>query len=691
MVGAAAVVCVGVVVYVQLGDRNAVADAIKAADWQARLDLGRDQVRSGSYSPEAFAQQEKETEATIARLRGRHSGIDRLTFEYAFSRAKTEPSFRMTALSQPTASGGSGEGFNPIMWVVDGIGVFIVGCIAWVFLKMWIDAQDMPIPKPEPPRQEKPSDNFGTAGYAKPRAGIPDRMYIYSGVFFGKSSTPEAAGVPLAQHQGAPICSLPEHHTLIVAQTGTGKGTRIICPTLLRYGVGSAFVIDPTGANTAVTARARASHPLNQKVHIINPWNEKADVFGKMSFTPATFNPLDILDRDDDNCHANAEALALAICPIEKGVRETYWTNSAASLLTAVLLWLTDQEGLPRVDDPTKPEVKNLARVRDIVTRTRKDLRDKFLVHLAASPAFEGAIRENSASFIDLADVTYSGVISNLNTATKFLSDPQIKKNTASSSFSMEELVSKATTLYLIVPPSRAKTQKTWLRLLISAGMQTFKNRQGPVTQRCLFLIDELPALGTLADLPEDVATIRNFGVDLCLVVQGLDQLKEHYGDSATTIINNCAYKWFCNVGDLESAQYLSRVLGKKTIRTSNQSEGMSAGPGGASTNQGSSTSETGRDLLMPDEAMRLGRDVAILINPDDKPHYLRPVDYWELPEAFVSLRKYYPDLYWDPPLKWDRNPYRAEQKLPVETPVVSGGGVPELPEIWDKQGPFQT
>ena len=113
-------------------------------------------------------------------------------------------------------------------------------------------------------------------------------------------------------------------------------------------------------------------------------------------------------------------------------------------------------------------------------------------------------------------------------------------------------------------------------------------------------------------------------------------------------------------------------------------------GQGGGSTSQGSSTSETGRDLLMPDEAMRLGKDVAILINPEDKPHYLRPVDYWDLPEAFISLRKYYPYLYWDPPLKWDRNPYRGAQKLPVETPVVSGRAGSELPEIWDK-GPFQT
>jgi len=526
------------------------------------------------------------------------------------------------------------------------------------------------------PRRGQTSGTHGTADYAQPRAGIPDPMYIFSGVFFGKSSTPEVShAAPQAQQQGAPICSTPERHTLIVAQTRTGKGTRVIVPTLLRYGTGSAFVIDPKGENTAVTARVRASHPLNQKVHIINPWGAKKALFNGMGFAEATYNPLDILDKSDDNCVANAEALALAICPMDKASREAFWTNSAASLLTAVLLWITDREGLPANDGVT--EVKTLGRARDIVTRSRKDLKAQFLADMATSNAFSGAIRHHAASFLDLAQETYSGVIANLITATKFLSDPQIQKNTAKSSFSMDDLMSRATTLYLIVPPSRAKTQRTWLRLLISAGMQTFKNRESEVSQRCLFLIDELPALGKLEDLPEDIATMAGYGVDFCLTIQGLDQLKTHYGDSWATIVNNCAYKWFCNVGDLDSAKYLNQVLGRKTVQTTSTSSSYSMQQGQGSTSQGTNTSETGRDLLMPDEAMRLGRDTAILINPDDKPHYLRPVDYWDLPEAFLNLKKYYPHLYWDPPLKWDRNPYRLLQKMPTPSAPLQTQSTP--------------
>jgi type IV secretory pathway TraG/TraD family ATPase VirD4 len=381
----------------------------------------------------------------------------------------------------------------------------------------------------------------------------------------------------------------------------------------------------------------------------------KAGVFEKLGFQPATYNPLDLLDRNDPNAVAIAESLALAICPL-KGSKEDYWTESAASLLTAVLLWLTDELG----------ETKTLARARDIVTRSRKDLRENFLVKMATSKAFSGAIRENAASFIDLAQETYSGVISNLNTQTKFLSDPQIKANTATSSFSMRDLTDKPVTVYVIIPPGRVRAQRTWLRLVISAAMQTFKQQEAAPPQRCMFLIDELPALGRLDDLPDDISSMRGYGVDFTLIVQGLDQLKARYGEEAATIINNCHYKWFCNIGDLESAKYLSQSLGKRTVETTSKSTSFGHNPGGGSSGESTTHGETGRDLLMPDEILNLGRDTAILLNPMERPQYLRPIDYWDLPAAFAHLKEgeAFSHMYWGKlPLRYDPNPYRILQK----------------------------
>ena len=113
-----------------------------------------------------------------------------------------------------------------------------------------------------------------------------------AGVFFGKSSLPRRRPMPVMEQPGAPLCSQPSHHTLIVARTRTGKGTRVIVPTLLKYR-GSALVIDPKGENAAITARARQNimPGMPTPVHIVNPWGELADHFQKLGFPTGDLQP----------------------------------------------------------------------------------------------------------------------------------------------------------------------------------------------------------------------------------------------------------------------------------------------------------------------------------------------------------------------------------------------------------------
>ena len=546
------------------------------------------------------------------------------------------------------------------------LGLVIVGIMA-AFSWVWsLFRPKAALPPPEP-KKKPASDVYGTAHYAPLQVDILDQACLAQGLFLGKSSQPGQERAAL-DAPGAPVCVAPEHHTLIVARTRTGKGTRVIVPTLLRYS-GAALVIDPKGENAAVTAAARQAR-LGQTIHILNPWNELGDTFAARGFARATYNPLDILDRDDPNVVAVAQALASAICPTPHDGKDRFWYGSAANILTAVFLWLTDQVG------KGEKESKTLARAREIISLSRREFTEKYLTKMAVSEAFSFAIREMTAPLIDLADETYSGVMANLSEASRFLSDPQIKAATATSSFTMEDLVAGKTTVYVVIPPDRIDTQKTWLRLVISAATHSVKRpktvrRSG---RRCLFLIDEFPALGRVEDLPRDIATISGFGVDFALIVQGLDQLKDHYGEARGTILGNCAYKWFCNISDLDSANYLSESLGKRTVETTGRSDSFTPG----STEKGSSIthSETGRSLLNPDEIINLGKDVAIVIQPNGHPHYLKPVDYWRLGEAFGSLRNTHPSLYWEPPLEYDDNPYlgtRKEGEVSTRMPRSAG------------------
>lgn len=528
-----------------------------------------------------------------------------------------------------------------------GVGLF---AILW---RRWFPKPEEEVPEPET------SGNYGTASYAPLRYAPPNRAYVARGVFFGKSSDPRADDMPAVEQPGAPVCSLPANHALIVARTRTGKGTRVIVPTLLRY-VGSAVVVDPKGENAAITARAR-QHILEgmvpghiSPVHILNPWDELDGTFKGLGFDYARLNPLDLVSRGLSNAVANAQALANTICP-KTGGKDDFWAGSAANILAAVFLWLADQPG----------ETKTLARAREITSLPRKQFTEQFMVKMAASSAFDGAVRELIGPYVDLASDTYSGIISNLAEGMKFISDPRIKAATDSTSFPWPQFFGEPVTLYVIIPPDKIATQRTWLRLVletITMLHRSVKPAERAGKHRCLFMVDELAALGFIPDMPSNLATMAGYGIDYALIVQGLDQLKAVYKESAGTILSNCAFKWFCNVSDLDTAKYLSESLGKKTVQTVGKSESSGTNPGGESSGASTTFGETGRPLLTVDEVLTLGRETAIVMHPDSKPHYVRPIDYWNLTAAFSRMQGDFPEMFWEPPLRFDPNPYHHQQ-----------------------------
>lgn len=173
-----------------------------------------------------------------------------------------------------------------------------------------------------------------------------------------------------------------------------------------------------------------------------------------------------------------------------------------------------------------------------------------------------------------------------------------------------------------------------------------------------MFLIDEFPALGRMEDIPRDIATMSGYGLDFTLIIQGLDQLEAIYGGASGTILNNCSYKWFCNVSDLKTAKYVSETLGQTTVGTVGKSVSAGQNRGGASQGESTSYGETGKPLLRSEEIITLGKDAAIATQPYGPPLYLRPIDYWKLEDEFGHLRQKDPDTYWPPEkLQYDKNP----------------------------------
>ena len=170
------------------------------------------------------------------------------------------------------------------------------------------------------------------------------------------------------------------------------------------------------------------------------------------------------------------------------------------------------------------------------------------------------------------------------------------------SDFEFADLKKEDVTVYLVVPADKMKAFSRWFRLLIATALDelmqapTPKHRKKPV----LLQIDELPILGNMECLETAAALGRGYGLQLHCFAQNYGQLTKLYGpEGAATFLGNCGIQQFFTPNDMITAEYLSRRLGKYTIRAQNKK----------ADDQIYMQPQTARDLASPQEIIDMMQD----------------------------------------------------------------------------------
>lgn len=481
-------------------------------------------------------------------------------------------------------------------------------------------------------------DAHGSAKYATPNEtlslGTPK-----NGIFFGQSfsrSMTYTDYTPFLKQErkthagnelGPHIYSAPNAHTIVCAPTRSGKGVAVLVPTLLKN-TNSVLAIDPKGELAAITARQRQK--LGQDVFILNPWALHDQLFKSYGFTQThSFNPLDILDPQDPAIVSNALFLA-GLLVSRSSSSDPFWDQSTESLLTGLMLYVADCE----------PTNKTFTRIRRIL-HTPQEL-DNVLAAMAASKSFSGSLADIGNSFLTMPDKTKGSVLSTAQAHLKFLLDPRAAAALDHSSFSFSTLKEKPTTVYLIIPPEQLHAQARWLRLMIGAAIKAFQSPTAPKT-RCLFILEEFASLGHMQAIQDGVSTLAGYGVDFLFILQDLPQLKGLYGQAAQTFIANSAFRFFTNIGDPETAKFLSEAMGRESVTVTSTS---------GESGEHATTSKMGRPLATPDEILRAGTGKGFLLQPGTLPILIALCPYYEMDYCIKNA---------------DPNPYRPAQ--PSKTP----------------------
>ncbi|MEG2251084.1 MAG: type IV secretory system conjugative DNA transfer family protein, partial [Bacilli bacterium] len=184
--------------------------------------------------------------------------------------------------------------------------------------------------------------------------------------------------------------------------------------------------------------------------------------------------------------------------------------------------------------------------------------------------------------------------------------DVNVANVTSKSDFNFDILGKESTVLYVIVP-DEDKTYYSLVTIIVGLLYRELvklannsKDKKLPV--QIDFLLDEFANCPPLADIESIVSVARSRGMRFQFFIQSLSQLDSVYGKEVSQIIlDNCGLVYL-KTNTQETAEAISKRLGKKTIESNSISQSVSL----LNYNGNKSTSLIGRDLLTPDEIKQL-------------------------------------------------------------------------------------
>lgn len=169
----------------------------------------------------------------------------------------------------------------------------------------------------------------------------------------------------------------------------------------------------------------------------------------------------------------------------------------------------------------------------------------------------------------------------------------------------LDQIGRTKTALFLIIPDTHAAFNflvSIFYELLFEVNIYIadhLPERHLPVHVQCF--MDEFANIGKMPSFERKIAVMRSRGISTSIIVQNFSQGKALYKDDWETIVGNCDSMLFLGGNEKSTTEYVSKLIGKQTITSTDISE--SRGRNGSWTMQNRSL---GRELLTADEIGRL-------------------------------------------------------------------------------------
>ncbi|OZU88646.1 type IV secretion system protein VirD4 [Virgibacillus indicus] len=401
-------------------------------------------------------------------------------------------------------------------------------------------------------------------------------------------------------------------HTMVIGITRSGKGETFVVPMIdvqSRASEKPSMVInDPKGELAGASYETLTERGYD--VHVFNLIQHDMSM---------GFNPLQlVIDSwkkgrySDAQKYANSVAFSLYHDP---NAKDPFWSNSAKSLVTAIILALTED-----MVNQGKEERVTMYSVANFLSTKGSDNDEEGNNELDLF--FQARDENNSARMMyatsNFATGNTRGSIFSvaMDKLQIFTLEPNAKV-TGYNSLDLTDIGfgDKPIALFMATPDSD-KSNEVLASILISQlyrvnSEKATKSKSGKMKRNVHFLLDEFGNMSTIEGMAGMVTVGAGRGFRYHLIIQAYSQVKSMYGEESDTIIGNCSNQIYILTEDKSTAEHYSSMLGTRTITDVSRSGELH------SFDKSHSESTKERALLTPDELMRLqeGQSVVIRVN----------------------------------------------------------------------------
>ncbi|UOE78386.1 VirD4-like conjugal transfer protein, CD1115 family [Parageobacillus thermoglucosidasius] len=336
-------------------------------------------------------------------------------------------------------------------------------------------------------------------------------------------------------------------------------------------------------------------------------------------------NPLEFITEEKELMEI-AEGFVSAVHFAKKGSKSTtsdpIWQNGEALLLGALI-------GFVKQKYPNEPTFEKVSKI-----LTSRDLRDPELAeHLFKDNGITGAAKELYDRFLLLEDKVRSGVLAGLAVNLTLFAIDGIKSLTSKTTLDIKKFGAKKDkpiALFIFMPDSDLTFSpiiNTIITILLKQLYKTAYLYNNKLANPVYLILEEAANIGKIPELPERLGTMRGRRIYPMMVWQSLAQMKERYGDAWEDMLSNCDTRIYLGVNDQFTAEYVSKTIGKTTIRT----QGVSSQRKKSfmdSDSKSLSYSYHERPLLFPDEVVRFDNDKFIMMQRSRNPVQMYKIQY---------------------------------------------------------------